>query len=44
MTEFEQRFGREAQGEEEPLKGGRYAVESYLQHQGEKLAKRFDPN
>ena len=42
--EFEQRFGREAQGEEEPLKGGRYAVESYLQHQGEKLAKRFDPN
>jgi homoserine O-acetyltransferase len=43
-AEFEQRFGREAQGEEEPLKGGRYAVESYLQHQGEKLAKRFDPN
>ena len=42
--EFEQRFGRQAQGEEEPLKGGRYAVESYLQHQGEKLAERFDPN
>ena len=42
--EFEQRFGRDAQDEEEPLKGGRYAVESYLQHQGEKLAKRFDPN
>jgi homoserine O-acetyltransferase len=42
--ELEQRFGREAQGEEEPLKGGRYAVESYLQHQGEKLAQRFDPN
>jgi homoserine O-acetyltransferase len=42
--EFEQRFGRAAQDEEEPLKGGRYAVESYLQHQGEKLAKRFDPN
>lgn len=43
-NELEQRFGRKAQGEEEPLKGGRYAVESYLQHHGEKLAKRFDPN
>jgi homoserine O-acetyltransferase/O-succinyltransferase len=42
--EFEQRFGREPQGEEDPLKGGRYAIESYLQYQGEKLAKRFDPN
>jgi homoserine O-acetyltransferase/O-succinyltransferase len=42
--EFEQRFGRKAQDEEQPLKGGRYAIESYLQHQGEKLAQRFDPN
>jgi homoserine O-acetyltransferase/O-succinyltransferase len=42
--EFEQRFGREGQGEEEPLKGGRYAIESYLEHHGEKLAERFDPN
>ena len=42
--EFEQRFGRERQGAEQPLKGGRYAIESYLQHQGEKLAERFDPN
>ena len=42
--EFRRRFDREAQGEEEPLKGGRYAIESYLQHQGEKLAHRFDPN
>jgi homoserine O-acetyltransferase len=42
--EFEQRFGRQPQGEEEPLKGGRYAIESYLQHQGAKLAERFDPN
>jgi homoserine O-acetyltransferase len=42
--EFEQRFGRKAQGEEDPFKGGRYAVESYLQHQGERLAGRFDPN
>ncbi len=43
-VELEHRFGREAQGEEDPLKGGRYAVESYLQYHGEKLAKRFDPN
>ncbi len=43
-AEFEQRFGREPQGEEDPLKGGRYAIESYLQYHGEKLAKRFDPN
>jgi homoserine O-acetyltransferase len=42
--EFQQRFGREPQGEEEPLKGGRFAIESYLQYQGEKLAKKFDPN
>jgi homoserine O-acetyltransferase/O-succinyltransferase len=43
-VEFEQRFGRERQGEEEPLKGGRYAIASYLEYHGEKLAKRFDPN
>jgi homoserine O-acetyltransferase/O-succinyltransferase len=42
--EFEYRFGRGAQGAEEPLKGGRYAIESYLQYHGEKLTKRFDPN
>ena len=36
--------GASAQGAEEPLKGGRYAVESYLQHHGDKLAERFDPN
>jgi homoserine O-acetyltransferase/O-succinyltransferase len=43
-SEFEARFGRAVQGEENPLKGGRYAIESYLQHHGEKLTERFDPN
>jgi homoserine O-acetyltransferase len=42
--ELEMRFGRAAQASEDPLKGGRYSVESYLQHQGDKLARRFDPN
>lgn len=43
-TEFEDRFWHAPQEEEAPLKGGRYAIDSYLQHQGEKLAHRFDPN
>jgi homoserine O-acetyltransferase len=43
-SEFQSRFGRSAQAEEDPLKGGRFAVESYLQHHGEKLVERFDPN
>ncbi len=42
--EFDQRFGRDHQGDEEPLAGGRYAVESYLGYQGEKLVRRFDAN
>lgn len=42
--ELQSRFGRSAQASENPLKGGRYAVESYLQHHGDKLAERFDPN
>jgi homoserine O-acetyltransferase len=42
--ELQSRFGRRAQGEEDPFKGGRFAVESYLQHQGDKLVARFDPN
>jgi homoserine O-acetyltransferase len=42
--EFQSRFGRSAQAAEEPLKGGRYAIESYLQHHGDKIAERFDPN
>ena len=39
-TEMDVRFGRELQGDET----GRYAVESYLDHQAQKLAKRFDAN
>lgn len=39
-AEMDVRFGRELQGDET----GRYAVESYLDHQAQKLAKRFDAN
>lgn len=42
--EFDSRFGRGHQGDEDPLAGGRYAVESYLEYHGEKLARRFDAN
>ncbi|MDV3296848.1 MAG: homoserine O-acetyltransferase [Brachybacterium paraconglomeratum] len=38
------RFGRDAQEGESPLCGGRYAVQSYLEHHGRKLARRFDAN
>jgi homoserine O-acetyltransferase/O-succinyltransferase len=40
--ELAERFGREPQGSEDPLSGGRYAVASYLDHHAEKLARRFD--
>ncbi len=49
-TEFALRFGRSAQGAEAPFGGlrpadrGRYSVESYLDHQAEKLVQRFDAN
>jgi homoserine O-acetyltransferase len=43
-AELESRFGHRPQGSEDPTKGGRYAIESYLQHHGEKLGRRFDPN
>jgi homoserine O-acetyltransferase len=42
--ELDQRFGRGRQGDEDPLSGGRYAIESYLDHHGERLAHRFDAN
>ncbi|MFJ1760720.1 homoserine O-acetyltransferase [Amycolatopsis sp. NPDC088138] len=42
--ELAERFGRSYQGDEDPLRGGRFAVESYLDHHAEKLAGRFDAN
>ena len=41
-NELAQRFGRQAQDGEDPLHGGRYAVESYLDHHAAKLVRRFD--
>jgi homoserine O-acetyltransferase len=42
--EFDERFAREAQDDEVPIHGGRYAIESYLEYQGAKLVRRFDAN
>lgn len=42
--ELEQRFGRNPQPGEDPARGGRYAVQGYLDHHGRKLVERFDPN
>lgn len=36
------RFGRQAQTGEDPRRGGRYQVESYLDHHAAKLVQRFD--
>jgi homoserine O-acetyltransferase/O-succinyltransferase len=47
-AELDTRFANRAQGAEDPAdptdpaSGGRYAVQSYLQHQGGKLVSRFD--
>jgi homoserine O-acetyltransferase len=42
--EFDVRFARDVQDDQSPLRGGRYAIESYLEYQGEKLIRRFDAN
>ena len=42
--EVRHRFGRLPQGDEDPRRGGRYAIESYLDHHARKLARRFDAN
>ncbi|HEU0191941.1 MAG TPA: homoserine O-acetyltransferase [Mycobacterium sp.] len=41
-VELDDRFANAAQDDENPLAGGRYAVQSYLEHQGAKLVSRFD--
>lgn len=43
-SELDLRFGRSPQGDEDPWTGGRFAVESYLDHQADKLSRRFDAN
>lgn len=42
--ELDRRFGRIPQHAEDPMFGGRFAVQSYLDHHGDKLARRFDAN
>ncbi|WP_067970318.1 homoserine O-acetyltransferase MetX [Mycolicibacter icosiumassiliensis] len=41
-AELDRRFANRAQDGEDPAHGGRYAVQSYLEHQGDKLVSRFD--
>ncbi|WP_099020454.1 homoserine O-acetyltransferase MetX [Mycolicibacterium palauense] len=41
-VELDTRFANSAQDDEDPQAGGRYAVQSYLEHQGGKLVSRFD--
>jgi homoserine O-acetyltransferase/O-succinyltransferase len=41
-VELDTRFGNGEQGDEDLANGGRYAVQSYLEHQGDKLLARFD--
>ncbi|OIJ63295.1 homoserine O-acetyltransferase [Streptomyces mangrovisoli] len=40
--ELQTRFGRAPQPAEDPWRGGRYQVESYLDHHAVKLVRRFD--
>ncbi|BBY38857.1 homoserine O-acetyltransferase [Mycobacterium mantenii] len=41
-VELDTRFGNDGQNDEDPNNGGRYAVQSYLEYQGDKLLERFD--
>ncbi|WP_156426671.1 homoserine O-acetyltransferase [Mycobacterium sp. IS-3022] len=41
-VELDTRFANDPQEGEDPGTGGRYAVQSYLEHQGRKLVSRFD--
>jgi homoserine O-acetyltransferase len=41
-VELDGRFANDAHATENPVAGGRYAVQSYLEHQGTKLVSRFD--
>ena len=41
--ELDVRFGRAPQGDEDPLRDGRFAVQSYLDHQADKLARPVRP-
>jgi len=41
--ELDSRFGNLPQDGEDPWAGGRYSVQSYLDHQARKLVGRFDP-
>ena len=41
-AELDDRFGAAPQQGENPSAGGRFAVQSYLEHHGTKLARRFD--
>ncbi len=43
-TELDVRFGRDNQDGEDPYSDGRFAIDSYLDHHAEKLARRFDAN
>jgi homoserine O-acetyltransferase/O-succinyltransferase len=40
--ELQVRFGRSLRGTEDPWNGGRFQVESYLDHHAAKLVRRFD--